>query len=68
MSDNHLYTYYFSVHDRDGSALTLHKRLTRFQFIMETGIDPVTNKCIIYINVMYTFIKYRREIILPSFL
>ena len=41
-----LYTYYYSVHDRDGSALTLHKRLTRFQFIMETGIDPVTNKCI----------------------
>lgn len=46
MSDNHLYTYYFSVHDHDGSALTLHKRLTRFQFIMEIGIDPVTNKCI----------------------
>ena len=46
MGDDQLYTYFYSVPDRDGSALTLYKRLTRFQFIMETGIDPVTNKCI----------------------
>lgn len=49
MNDNQMYTYYFSVpFEYHGTKFPLvdTKRLTRDQFIKETGIDPVTNKCI----------------------
>ena len=45
-NDLYTYTYFYSVHDYDGSVLTLNTQLTRNQFIRKTGIDPVTNECI----------------------
>lgn len=44
--DEQLYTYYFSVADKDGFPVSRFYRLTRDQFINVTGIDPVTNRCI----------------------
>ena len=49
MNNNYLYTYYYSVPiEINGSKFPFvdTKQLTRDQFIEETGIDPVTNKCI----------------------
>ena len=54
-NDLYTYTYFYSVHDYDGSVLTLNTQLTRNQFIRKTGIDPVTNKCI-YIHNCYMYI------------
>ena len=59
--NNCTYTYYFNVPVMiNGSKFPFvdTKQLTRDQFIEETGIDPITNKCIYtYLLYIYTFIN-----------
>lgn len=46
MDRNELYTYFYSVADRNGFPITATKKLNREEFISETGMDPLTYECV----------------------